>query len=53
MVSADDVTDVTGGDTNPWKTGKTLTAFDICRNYEGDGFGDWSFRGFPSWLCSI
>ena len=41
MVSADDVTDVTGGDTNPWKTGKTLTAFDICRNYEGDGFGDW------------
>lgn len=41
MVSADDVTDVTGGDANPWKTGKTLTAFDICRNYEGDGFGDW------------
>lgn len=41
MVSADDVTDVTGGDTNPWKTGKTLTAFDIYRNYEGDGFGDW------------
>lgn len=41
MVSADDVTDVDGNSGIAWKTGTTLTAFDICRNYQGDGFNDW------------
>ena len=41
MVSADDLFDVQGSETVPWKTGKSLTAFDICRNYEGGGFNDW------------
>lgn len=41
MVSADDVTDVRGGELNLWKTGNTLTAFDICRSYQGEGYSDW------------
>mgnify|MGYP000777249161 FL=1 len=41
MVSADDVTDVDGNSGIAWKTGTTLTAFDICRNYQGDGYNDW------------
>lgn len=41
MVSADDVTSVLSGEINPWKTGNTLTAFDICRSYQGDGYSDW------------
>lgn len=40
MVSSDDVTEI-GGETVAWKTGITLTAFDICRGYQGDGFHDW------------
>ena len=42
MISADDVTDLQGNETVPWKTGKaTLTAFDLCRSYQGDGYSDW------------
>lgn len=42
MISADDITDLQGNETVPWKTGKaTLTAFDLCRSYQGDGYGDW------------
>lgn len=41
MISADDVSGVISGDTSPWKTGNTLTAFDICRSYQGDGYSDW------------
>ncbi len=41
MVSADDVSGAVSGDTSPWKTGNTLTAFDICRSYQGDGYSDW------------
>lgn len=41
MISADDVTDLQGRESIPWKTGKALTAFDICRSYQGDGYSDW------------
>ena len=41
MVSGDDEVDELGNDKIPWKTGTTLTAFDICRNLEENGFNDW------------
>ena len=41
MVSANDVVDETGNETSPWKTGTTLTAFDLCRNLEEYGYDDW------------
>lgn len=41
MVSGDDVSDETGRESYPWKTGQTLTAFDVCRNYQGEGYDDW------------
>lgn len=41
MVSGDDIFDVQGNEIVPWKTGNSLTAFDICRNYEGSGYNDW------------
>ncbi|MBD3591307.1 DUF1566 domain-containing protein [Bacteroides sp. GM023] len=41
MVSGDDVVDESGSETIPWKEGTTLTAFDLCRNLEKDGYGDW------------
>lgn len=46
MVLVDDVIDVMGGDINLWKMGKIFMVFDICCNYEGDGFGDWRFLWF-------
>ena len=41
MVSGDDVVDESGSETIPWKEGTTLTAFDLCRNLEKDGYDDW------------
>ncbi|EXY16978.1 DUF1566 domain-containing protein [Bacteroides fragilis] len=42
MISADDIIDLQGNEAVPWKTGKaTLTAFDLCRSYQGDGYSDW------------
>lgn len=41
MVSANDAVDELGSETVPWKTGTTLTAFDLCRNLEENGFNDW------------
>ena len=41
MVSGDDIVDESGSDIIPWKTGTTLTAFDLCRNLEENGFDDW------------
>lgn len=41
MVSGDDVIDVQGNETIAWKTGNALTAFDICRDYNGSGYTDW------------
>lgn len=41
MVSGDDIVDVDGNSGIRWKTGTTLTAFDICRNYQGEGYNDW------------
>lgn len=41
MVSANDVVDEAGNESPPWKTGTTLTAFDLCRNLEEYGYDDW------------
>lgn len=41
MVSGDDMTDESASENIPWKTGTTLTAFDLCRNLEENGFNDW------------
>lgn len=41
MVSGDDIIDVQGNEKIAWKTSNTLTAFDICRNYQGEGYNDW------------
>lgn len=41
MVSGDDMVDESGNETIPWKTGTTLTAFDMCRNLEENGYHDW------------
>lgn len=41
MVSGDDIIDVQGNGTITWKTGDALTAFDICRDYNGEGYNDW------------
>lgn len=41
MVSGDDVFDLEGNETIAWKTGSTLTAFDLCRDYSGEGYSDW------------
>lgn len=41
MVSGDDIIDVQGNETIAWKTGNALTAFDICRAYNGSGYNDW------------
>lgn len=42
MVCGDDIVDVNGQENIAWKTGKnTLTAFDQCRNYHGEGYNDW------------
>lgn len=41
MVSGDDMVDESGSETIPWKTGTTLTAFDLCRSLEENGYDDW------------
>lgn len=41
MVASNDLSDIQGNTLFPWKTGKTLTAFDMCRGYNGGGYGDW------------
>lgn len=41
MVAGDDVTDMSGGEQIVWKTGRKLTAFDVCRNYREGGYADW------------
>lgn len=41
MVSGDDIVDESGNDKVQWKTGTTLTAFDLCRDLEENGYGDW------------
>ena len=41
MVTGDDMVDEEGYENIPWKTGTTLTAFDLCRNLEENGFNDW------------
>lgn len=41
MVSGDDMVDDSGNETVPWKTGTALTAFDLCRNLEENGYDDW------------
>lgn len=41
MVSANDMVDESGNEGIPWKTGTTLSAFDLCRDLEENGFDDW------------
>lgn len=41
MVSGDDMVDESGNETIPWKTGTILTAFDLCRSLEENGYNDW------------
>lgn len=41
MVSGSDIVDESGNESVQWKTGTTLTAFDLCRNLEENGFDDW------------
>ncbi|MBW9277173.1 hypothetical protein [Bacteroides fragilis] len=41
MVSGSDMVNELGNETIPWKTGTALTAFDLCRDLEEDGFDDW------------
>ena len=41
MIASNNLTDIQGNLRFAWKTGKVLTAFDMCRNYNGGGFGDW------------
>lgn len=40
MVSGDDMVE-SGNEKVQWKTGTTLTAFDLCRNLEENGYDDW------------
>lgn len=41
MVSGNDLVDEEGNENVPWKTGAALTAFDLCRDLEENGFDDW------------
>lgn len=41
MVSGDDMVDESGNDKVQWRTGTTLTAFDLCRDLEENGYDDW------------
>lgn len=41
QVSCDDIVDESGNESVQWKTGTTLTAFDLCRNLDENGFDDW------------
>jgi hypothetical protein bfra3_22071 len=41
MVSGNDMVDESGNENIQWKTGTILTAFDLCRNLEENGYSDW------------
>lgn len=41
MVSGNDLVDEVGHENVPWKTETALTAFDLCRDLEENGFDDW------------
>ena len=41
MVASDDMVDELGNEGVPWKDGTALTAFDLCRNLEENGYDDW------------
>ena len=41
MIASNNLVDAKGANKFPWKTGKALTAFDMCRSYSGGGFSDW------------
>lgn len=41
MVSGNDMVNDLGAETAQWKTGTTLTAFELCRNLEENGYDDW------------
>lgn len=45
MVSGNDIVDESGGEIHPWRTVNgittTLTAFDLCRDLEENGYEDW------------
>lgn len=41
MIAANNLVNVKGDNTFPWKEGQALTAFDMCRAYNGGGFSDW------------
>lgn len=41
MVASNDMVDESGHGDVPWKTGTALTAFDLCRNLEENGYDDW------------
>lgn len=41
LVASNNITDLKGNSNFAWKTGRALTAFDMCRNYNGGGYGDW------------
>lgn len=41
MVSANDMVDDDGNESSQWKTGTALTAFDLCRDLEEDGYDNW------------
>lgn len=41
MVASNNVSDIAGNTLFPWKAGKALTAFDMCRSYNGGGYGNW------------
>lgn len=41
MVSGNDMVDESGNESIQWKTETTLTAFDLCRDLEENGFDDW------------
>lgn len=41
MVSANDMVDDDGNESSQWKTGTTLTAFNLCRDLEEGGYDNW------------
>ena len=41
MVSANDLVDDEGNESSQWKTGTALTALNLCRDMEEDGYDDW------------
>lgn len=41
MIASNNLVNTNGEILFPWKTGKALTAFDMCRAYNGGGYSDW------------